>query len=71
MKFKKLETASCHNQHERFVLHVGREEVKILISLLDKARICMPKTEGTTPTLNSMKQMLREFRKLVVKHDGV
>ena len=69
MKFQRLEITNTHNEHERFVLHIGRKETEILISLLHKARMYMPKVAQTTPVLSSVGQMEREFRKLVSKHD--
>lgn len=61
MKFQTIESA---NNHERFVLHIGREETKILMGLLANARHHTPKLEATERFLQSVRQMEREFRKL-------
>lgn len=63
MKFQRLDTASCSDEHQRFVMHIGREETKILLALLAKARTYTPRLQQTTMMLGRVRQMEREFRK--------
>ena len=60
MKFQILDSAG---NHERFVMHIGREETKILIALLTSARQYTPKVPKTFQLLGSIRQMEQEFRK--------
>jgi hypothetical protein len=59
MKFQKIDSAG---NHERFVLHIGREETKILVGLLRNARTNTPKLTETTSLIGRLRQMEREFR---------
>ncbi len=59
MKFQKLEPS---HDHERFVMHIGREETRILVALLVRARIHTPRLDQTMQMLGRIRQMEKEFR---------
>lgn len=65
MKFKLLEKTSSHDEHERFVMHIGREETEILIGLLRSFKKYVPPMRATHQALSRVKQMTREFEKSI------
>ncbi len=63
MKLKSLDTSSTHDEHERFVMHIGRGESELLLALLEKAKNATPRILQTETMLGRCRQMSREFRK--------
>lgn len=61
MKFQKIDSTG---NHERFVIHIGREETQILIGLLTHARRNTPKCDQTEKFLTRVRSMERDFREV-------
>lgn len=64
MKVKRLEESSS-GKHERFVMHIGRDEIRVLLSLCEQARLHMPRLTETTQVLGTIRQVERDFRKVL------
>lgn len=65
MRFIKMNKASCHDEHERFEMVIGREEANILSALLEKASVYIPHTDHTHTTIARVRQMRRAINDAV------
>lgn len=70
MKFQRIETTTCHDEHERFVMHIGREEVRVLMALMEDADKLIPKIKLTTQLCGRIHAMHQDFKKVMLSKSG-
>jgi hypothetical protein len=60
MKLKSIIKDS--RDHERFVIHIGRQEIELLLALVARARQHTPKLPETTQLHERMRGIARDYK---------